>query len=196
MLSFCCAPDKEIRPRIDCMDTDLDWCSVGIRVLSKGFCSLLIRWRKGGLAPPPCGVPRFEGAFVSLQVESEPVLKLGWLLFEPLERIDRRDGDGAVSEAGGVTVFAKRSSTKIVRGEIVRPEVISADLKKLVEQGDISQNVMLANGDLVYVPRSFIGDVNRFIKQITPLMRMILYPAQVINEYGRAGEWLEFGELP
>ncbi len=31
-----CSPsqDKEIRPRIDCLDTDLDLCSVGIRVLN------------------------------------------------------------------------------------------------------------------------------------------------------------------
>ena len=102
----------------------------------------------------------------------------------------------AVSEAGGVTVFARRSSTKIVRGEIARPEVISADLARLVEQGDISQNITLANGDLVYVPRSFVGDINRFIAQITPLMRLIIYPAQVVNEYGRASEWLDITEGP
>lgn len=96
----------------------------------------------------------------------------------------------AISEAGGVTVFAKENSTKVVRGDISKPEVISADLKKLVEQGDVTQNVMLANGDLVYVPRSFIGDINRFVQQITPLMRLIIYPPQVVNEYDRAANWL------
>jgi len=95
-----------------------------------------------------------------------------------------------ISEAGGVTIFAKESSTKVVRGDISRPEVLSADLKSLVEQGNFSQNIQLANGDLVYVPRSFIGDVNRFVKQIEPLLRLVMYPALVVNQYGLAGTYL------
>lgn len=95
-----------------------------------------------------------------------------------------------ISEAGGVTLFAQESSTKIVRGDISRPEVLSADLKSLVEQGDFSQNIQLANGDLVYVPRSFIGDANRFVKQIEPLMRLILYPALVVNQYALSATYL------
>jgi len=91
-----------------------------------------------------------------------------------------------VSQAGGFTVFAHEDSTKIVRGDPTRPEVISADLKKLLEEGDQTQNVALANGDLVYVPRSFIGDVNRFSKQIRPLMEIMLTPARIINEYDQA----------
>jgi polysaccharide export outer membrane protein len=92
----------------------------------------------------------------------------------------------AISEAGGVTVFAYEKSTKIVRGDISRPEVISADVKTLLEQGDQAQNLMLANGDLVYVPRSFVGDVNRFVKQITPLLQLILAPAKIIKDYDDA----------
>ncbi|MCK4986135.1 MAG: VCBS repeat-containing protein, partial [Desulfobacterales bacterium] len=67
-----------------------------------------------------------------------------------------------IAEAGGPTVFATESSTKIIRGDITKPEIISADLESLLESGDQSQNVALVAGDLVYVPRSFIGDVNRF----------------------------------
>jgi hypothetical protein len=74
--------------------------------------------------------------------------------------------------------------------------VISVNLGSLLETGDQTQNVALVNKDLIYVPRSFVGDVNRFVKQITPLMRMIIYPAQVINEFGTAGEWLEITSAP
>ncbi|MEW6670474.1 MAG: FG-GAP-like repeat-containing protein [Thermodesulfobacteriota bacterium] len=102
----------------------------------------------------------------------------------------------AISLAGGVTVFAKENSTKVVRGDITRPEVLSVNLGNLLEQGDQTQNVALVNKDLVYVPRSFVGDVNRFVKQITPLMRLIIYPAQVINEFGTAGEWLNLSSAP
>lgn len=102
----------------------------------------------------------------------------------------------AISQAGGVTVFAKENSTKVVRGDTTRPEVISVSLRKLLESGDHTQNLALVNKDLVYVPRSFVGDVNRFVQQITPLMRLLIYPAQVINEYGTAGEWLDITERP
>jgi len=91
-----------------------------------------------------------------------------------------------VSQAGGVTVFAHEDSTKIVRGDPTRPEVLSADLKKLMEDGDQTQNVALANGDLVFVPRSAIGGVNRFVKRIRPLMELILVPTRIINEYDDA----------
>jgi protein involved in polysaccharide export with SLBB domain len=63
----------------------------------------------------------------------------------------------AISKAGGPTVFATEESSKIVRGDVTHPEIISVDIKRLVEQGDQTQNVILASGDLVYVPRRFAG---------------------------------------
>jgi len=96
----------------------------------------------------------------------------------------------AIAMAGGDTVFAKREHVKVVRGDINNPQVISVDLKALIASGDQTQNIALANGDLVYVPRSFVGDINRFVKQVTPLFRLIIFPAQTINEYGRASDYL------
>jgi protein involved in polysaccharide export with SLBB domain len=92
----------------------------------------------------------------------------------------------AISEAGGPTVFASRSDAKIVRGDITKPEVISANLKGLLEQGDQSQNVALLAGDLVYVPRSGWGNINVFAKRIRPLLELILWPARVVNDWDRA----------
>lgn len=88
-----------------------------------------------------------------------------------------------LSQAGGPTVFAHEDSTKVVRGDPLRPEVISADLKKLVEEGDQTQNVALLNGDLVYVPRSFVGNVNLFVKKIRPMMELLLTPSRIITDY-------------
>lgn len=92
----------------------------------------------------------------------------------------------AISQAGGTTVFAHEDSTKIVRGDPTRPEVISADLKLLLQEGDHTQNVALANGDLVYVPRSSLGDVNLFVKRIRPLLELILAPTRIIKDYDDA----------
>jgi len=84
----------------------------------------------------------------------------------------------AISEAGGPTVFASQSNTKIVRGDITKPEIITSNLRGLLEKGDQSQNVALVAGDLVYVPRSGWGNVNLFYKRIKPLLELIVYPAR------------------
>ncbi len=92
----------------------------------------------------------------------------------------------AISEAGGPTVFASQSDTKIVRGDITKPEIITANLKGLLEEGDQSQNVALLPGDLVYVPRSGWGNINFFAKRIRPLLELILWPARLVNDWDRA----------
>ena len=92
----------------------------------------------------------------------------------------------AISMAGGPTIFARPEETRIVRGDITAPEVIAADVKALVEQGSQGENIDLANGDLVYVPRSSIGSVKLFIDQIRPIFNIITLPARSVNEVDNA----------
>ena len=92
----------------------------------------------------------------------------------------------AISEAGGTTAFAAKSDTRIVRGDITKPEIITANLRNLVENGDQSQNVALVSGDMVYVPRSGWGNINLFAKRIRPLLELLLWPARVVNDWDRA----------
>ena len=92
----------------------------------------------------------------------------------------------AISEAGGTTPFAAKSDTRIVRGDITKPEIITANLRNLVENGDQSQNVALVSGDMVYVPRSGWGNINLFAKRIRPLLELLLWPARVVNDWDRA----------
>ena len=99
----------------------------------------------------------------------------------------------AISEAGGATVFASAESTRIVRGDPTRPEFINANLKSLIENGDQSQNMLLAGGDLVYVPRSGWGDINLANKRIRPLMELILWPARTIIDWYNAGDIISTG---
>ena len=82
----------------------------------------------------------------------------------------------AIAAAGGPTVFALMDQAKIIRGDITKPEVISVDLKQLVETGDQTQNMPLMDGDVVYVSRRVEGDINLFVKRITPLLQMITAP--------------------
>ena len=92
----------------------------------------------------------------------------------------------AISKAGGPTVFAAQHHARIVRGSRDHPEIIPVDLLKLIEEGDQTQNVLLASGDLIFVPRSAFGDINQFWNRVRPILDMIFFPARIVNEWDRA----------
>jgi len=98
---------------------------------------------------------------------------------------DALDLLGAVSLAGSFTPLAKEENTLIVRAREpgTKPLVMMADLKALLRQADVSQNVALQNGDLVYVPRMVIGDINQWINNAKPLLDLLLYPADFESRY-------------
>jgi protein involved in polysaccharide export with SLBB domain len=92
----------------------------------------------------------------------------------------------ALSEAGGLTPFGIEAQTRIVRGNINQPEILTADLERLLERGDQSQNILLAGGDLIYVPRSGWGDVKLLSDRIRPLLELIIWPARLVNDWNNA----------
>jgi protein involved in polysaccharide export with SLBB domain len=92
----------------------------------------------------------------------------------------------AIAQAGGPTVFAIKQETRIVRGDITQPEILLANVKKLFEQGDQTQNLALNNGDFIYVPKSFFGDANEFWQRIRPIFDIIVAPAYTVNQWNEA----------
>ncbi|UCD80353.1 MAG: VCBS repeat-containing protein [Desulfobacterales bacterium] len=99
----------------------------------------------------------------------------------------------AISEAGGSTLFASPESTRVVRGDPTRPEFIDVNLKSLIEEGDQSQNMVLASGDLVYVPRSGWGDINFVNQRVRPLLELLLWPARTIIDWHNAADIIKSG---
>jgi polysaccharide export outer membrane protein len=91
----------------------------------------------------------------------------------------------ALALAGNTNRLAKEENTLIVRGyEPGKPPlVMMADVKSLLRKADISQNVRLRDGDLVYVPRMLIADINDWIVNMTPILNLILYPGYFEDEY-------------
>lgn len=82
----------------------------------------------------------------------------------------------AISLTGGTTSVAVKTDVKIVREYVERrgePLVLSVNLDEILKRGDMSQNIALKDGDLVYVPRMVIGDINEFIANISPLMNFL-----------------------
>jgi len=101
----------------------------------------------------------------------------------PLE--DAQDLLAAISLAGSFTRLAKEENTLIVRAHEPgkEPLVMMANLDALLTQADLSQNIRLEDGDLVYVPRMLIGDINDWIANMLPLLDILLYPAQFEYHY-------------
>jgi protein involved in polysaccharide export with SLBB domain len=90
--------------------------------------------------------------------------------------IDAPDVLSAVAQAGSYTLIAVRTDVKIIREYKERggkPIILAVNLDQILYQGDLSQNIKLKDGDLVYVPRRAIGDVNEFLANTTPLLQYL-----------------------
>ena len=102
----------------------------------------------------------------------------------PLKQV--QDLLGAIALAGSFTNTAKEENTLIVRGYEPgkEPLVMMADVNAILRKADISQNIPLQNGDLIYVPPRRIGDINRWISNVLPLLDIMLYPGDFAARYG------------
>jgi polysaccharide export outer membrane protein len=98
---------------------------------------------------------------------------------------DARDLLAAIALADSLTSLAKEKNTLIVRGYEPgkEPLVMMADLNAILRKADMAQNIKLKDGDLVYVPRMLIGDINDWIKNTTPLLNFLFYPSDFETRY-------------
>ncbi|MBK5100263.1 MAG: polysaccharide biosynthesis/export family protein [Desulfobacteraceae bacterium] len=144
-------------------------------IIEKGDGKLNVIVDDGDIIDIP-ELPRFgERVYVMGEVNMQGIYALK----------DAQDLLGAVSLAGSFTPLAKEENTLIVRADEpgVKPLVMMADLKALLRQADIAQNIALQDGDLVYVPSMVIGDINEWINNAKPLLDILLYPADFEARY-------------
>jgi len=99
---------------------------------------------------------------------------------------DAPDLMAAISFAGSYTRTAVEENTLIIRGYHpgTKPLILAADINAILKKGDIGQNIRLRDGDIVYIPRSRIGDINEFIVNTVPLLDYLLYPGRFRDAYG------------
>lgn len=83
----------------------------------------------------------------------------------------------AIALSGGFTHDAKEENVLVIRGDKNNPDLIKLDLKSAMNYADLKQNIRLQNGDIVYVPVTFIADASRFFKYL----RDIMYPVVVLG---------------
>ncbi len=76
-----------------------------------------------------------------------------------------------LAAGGGPTRAAKLHNTLVIRGDYNNnPTVIVANASRIFHKGDLSENVMLQAGDIIFVPSTVISDINYFIMQIKPIL--------------------------
>jgi polysaccharide export outer membrane protein len=98
----------------------------------------------------------------------------------------------AMSQAGGFTVDAKRKNVLLIRGGLENPKLVKLNLDDALNKGDLSQNIYLQNGDIIYVPATFIANVSRFFEHLSKIISPIVsmesgyFIGQQIESGGRA----------
>lgn len=93
----------------------------------------------------------------------------------------------AIARAGGYTTDAVLSDIVVLRGDIRKPTVIQADFKKFFKEKDLTQNITLEEGDVVYIPRSRIASISDFMTKIAPILANIMYPGLYRDMYTTGG---------
>ncbi len=79
----------------------------------------------------------------------------------------------ALTSAGGLDeITACKSSVCIVRGSLTKPEVTRIDVRKIYS-GE-TNNLQLYAGDIVYVPSTFLTNVERISRKIIPFLDVII----------------------
>jgi len=75
-----------------------------------------------------------------------------------------------VASAGGYTKYSVINSVMVIRGTGSgrKPEAIRINLAHILKGNKYSNNLSLKPNDIIYVPRSFIGNVNTFLELIQP----------------------------
>ena len=78
-----------------------------------------------------------------------------------------------ISRSGSFNPDADRDSVFIARGNPNDPEILEFDMKRLVEEADFSQNTVLQNNDVVFVPRRNLSKYTDVIAAITPILGLL-----------------------
>ncbi|NQS99871.1 MAG: SLBB domain-containing protein, partial [Candidatus Omnitrophica bacterium] len=74
-----------------------------------------------------------------------------------------------IAGAGDFTGDARQDSVIVVRGNFTEnPQVMRVNLSRVLKKGTSESNLALMPKDVVYVPKSFIANLQRFLGTISP----------------------------
>ena len=82
----------------------------------------------------------------------------------------------AIAQADSYNETAILDEIRIVRGNLQQPEFLTADLLRLFSDGDMGGNLRLEENDIIYVPRSKLGDVAAAANIVLPIISALIQP--------------------
>lgn len=80
----------------------------------------------------------------------------------------------AINLAGGPTEDGNVSEIRLIREMMGQEGVKTIDLDRILAKGDFSQNYLLKDNDIIYIPRRGIAKFNYFLRQIDPFLRTFI----------------------
>lgn len=82
----------------------------------------------------------------------------------------------AIATAENYRETAVLDQVRVIRGDLERPEILTADLSRLFTYGDFSRNYSLEENDIVFVPRTRVGDFAAQANVVLPVVFAALLP--------------------
>lgn len=78
----------------------------------------------------------------------------------------------ALALAGGVTDDSVRGDILLIRGDVNKPQTYSVNIRKILKKHhpNLAMNIPVQSEDIIIVPRTFIANVNAFIRTMYPLL--------------------------
>jgi|GEM_PF-425291 len=97
----------------------------------------------------------------------------------------------AIALAGDFTSEAHQRSVILVRGDIINnPDILRVDMVEVITKGIADEEIILQPNDIIYVPRTFVANLNKFIQDISPLINtasdMLGLRREIRNIQGRS----------
>ncbi|MFQ5706388.1 MAG: polysaccharide biosynthesis/export family protein [bacterium] len=82
----------------------------------------------------------------------------------------------AFAQVGGGATTANLHGVKVIRYLKSGPQVFSVDLEKAVKKKDVKSNILLKDGDIIFVPQKgdALNSVNKLLAMIIPSLQTVL----------------------
>ncbi|MEW6066915.1 MAG: polysaccharide biosynthesis/export family protein [Nitrospirota bacterium] len=131
----------------------------------------------------------------NITVQSQKVMVLGEVKSPGVFTIDSSSLTAveAISKAGGFTTDAKQKNILLIRGGLNDPDLITLNIEKVFKEHDMTQDIYLQKGDIIYVPATTIANVSRFFNYLSSIISPIvqtetgIFLGQQIESAGESG---------
>lgn len=94
---------------------------------------------------------------------------LGQVYFEGPKEVTGRDTVLTALARARPTILAWTDKIRVIRpsgNKKVKPKIFELSYKRMIEKGDISRNVLLEEGDIVFVPPTILASVGLVVEEV------------------------------